>query len=126
VSQQIEPRKWRQPDVDGERLAAMRLQVERSDSRETASKVAYITALEHALGHAPAWRAIAEEMPLKVGTVLLGNTHGVLGQFSGVTCHAAATANTRPWAGATWFIDDALYDGDDDPTHWIAIPAVPA
>lgn len=132
LSQETELRKWRRPDAGGERLAAMRAQHERSDPREIAPKVAYITALEHALGHVqdgvanPAWRAIADEMPPKTGTVLLGNAYGVLGQFSGVTCHSAATANNRPWAGATWFIDDALYDGDDDPTHWIAIPAVPA
>ena len=118
VSQEAELRKWRQPDADGARLAAVRAQYERSDSRDTASKVVYITALEHALGHAPAWRAIADEMPPRNGTILLGNQHGVLGRFSGVTVH--------PEQGVTWFIDDSLYDGDDDPTHWIAIPAVPA
>lgn len=137
-SRDRELRKWRFPDVDGERLKFAHQQYRMSGSREVASKVVYITALLHALGHvnleletlrtdlgrAPAWRAIADEMPPKVGTILLGNKHGVLGRFSGVTCHAAATANDRPWAGATWFIDDALYDGDDDPTHWIAIPAV--
>jgi hypothetical protein len=39
-------------DTDDERLTAMREQYERSSARETASKVAYVNALVHALNHA--------------------------------------------------------------------------
>lgn len=50
-SQESELRKWRTPGTDAS-LAWMREQYERSDARETGSKVAYINALTHALVHA--------------------------------------------------------------------------
>lgn len=40
-----------------------------------------------------------------------------LGQFSGYT---------HDEHGGTWFINDALYDGDIEPDHWIGLPHAPA
>lgn len=130
-SQESELRKWRTSDVGGERLASMREQYERSNPREVASKVAYIAALTHALGHAqeeiavlraaasawsPVTDAVLEQIRTHAAPILLRNAWSILGQFSGVQVSAEN--------GTTWFIDDALYDGDDEPTHWIALPPV--
>ena len=66
------------------------------------------------------WTAITTTHPDDANdgrTILLCNAHGVLGIFSGYNNDEGEDH---------WFIDDAYYDGDDPPTHWLVVPPCPS
>jgi hypothetical protein len=60
---------------------------------------------------------LRERLPPEKAVVVLANRYGVLGRFS----------STRVDEGGErlWWIDDCYYDGDEPPTHWIELPAIP-
>lgn len=65
-----------------------------------------------------AWRPIAElllQNPPE-GDIVLSDGWGVMGMFSGVKIDEN---------GTTWFIDDALFDGDSDPEFFFVLPPIP-
>lgn len=62
------------------------------------------------------WQPIADLPEKPEGDVVLSNGRDVMGLYSGVK---------RDQHGTTWFIDDALYDGDNDPLYFLVLPPIP-
>ena len=65
----------------------------------------------------PGWKPIAELPEKPEGDILLANGRDVMGLYSGVR---------RDKHGTTWFIDDAFYDGDEDPEFFLVLPPLPS
>ena len=65
------------------------------------------------------WTAVRDVHPASVDgdeTMLLGNMWGVMGEYTNYYNDKGVDR---------WFIDDAYYDGDEPPTHWLIVPHVP-
>ena len=68
------------------------------------------------------WIPIATAHPRYVevppgSAILLANASGVLG--------VGSVYGDDPENGETWLINDAIYDGENVPTHWLLLPPVP-